>query len=86
MVWQRVLLSLTPVLWFLSTSAQAEEKEPTAIIELGGAVSPSRQPIEISFCCEVVHVVLRCPYRKSNPLAVDRESSDAAARCWICAN
>ena len=22
-----------------------------------------------------------CPYRKSNPLAVDRESGDAAARC-----
>jgi hypothetical protein len=27
-----------------------------------------------------------CPYRKSNPLAVDRESGDAAARCLICAN
>jgi hypothetical protein len=24
------------------------------------------------------------PYRKSNPLAVDRELGDAAARCWIC--
>ena len=30
--------------------------------------------------------VARCPYRKSNPLAVDRESGDAAARCLICAN
>ena len=27
-----------------------------------------------------------CPCRKSNPLVVDRESGDAAARCWICAN
>jgi hypothetical protein len=27
-----------------------------------------------------------CPCRKFNPLAVDRESDDAAARCWICAN
>jgi hypothetical protein len=36
MVWQRVLL-LISVLLFFSTSAQAEEKEPTAIIELGGA-------------------------------------------------
>jgi hypothetical protein len=27
-----------------------------------------------------------CPYRKSNPLAVDRESGDAAVQCWICAN
>ena len=27
-----------------------------------------------------------CPYRKSNPLAVDRESGDATARCRICAN
>jgi hypothetical protein len=27
-----------------------------------------------------------CPYRKSNPLAVDRESSDAVARCRIYAN
>jgi hypothetical protein len=26
-----------------------------------------------------------CPYRKSNPLAVDRESGDAIARCLICA-
>jgi hypothetical protein len=25
-----------------------------------------------------------CPYRKSNPLAVDRESGGAAARCLIC--
>jgi hypothetical protein len=43
-------------------------------------------------------VVMACPfvarygllgglsYRKSNPLAVDRESGDAAARCLICAN
>jgi hypothetical protein len=29
---------------------------------------------------------ITCPYRKSNPLAVDRESGDAAARCLICAN
>jgi hypothetical protein len=29
---------------------------------------------------------LTCPCRKSNPLVVDRESGDAAARCWICAN
>jgi hypothetical protein len=27
-----------------------------------------------------------CRYRKSNPLAVDRESGDATARCRICAN
>jgi hypothetical protein len=27
-----------------------------------------------------------CPYRKFNALAVDRESGDAAAQCWICAN
>ena len=27
-----------------------------------------------------------CPYRKSNPLAADRESGDVAARRWICAN
>jgi hypothetical protein len=27
-----------------------------------------------------------CPYRKSNPLAVDPELGDAAVRCWICAN
>jgi ABC-type microcin C transport system permease subunit YejE len=29
---------------------------------------------------------IACPYRKSNPLGVDRESGDAAARCLICAN
>ena len=27
-----------------------------------------------------------CAYRKSNLLAVDRESGDVAARCWICAD
>jgi hypothetical protein len=37
MVWQRLLLLLTAVLLLLGKSAQAEEKEPTAIIELGGA-------------------------------------------------
>jgi hypothetical protein len=31
-------------------------------------------------------ISLPCPYRKSKPLAVDRESGDAAARCLICAN
>ena len=29
---------------------------------------------------------ISCPYRKSNPLAVDRELGDATARCRICAN
>jgi hypothetical protein len=33
-----------------------------------------------------LNVLRRCPCRKFNPLAVDRESGDAAARCWICAN
>jgi hypothetical protein len=37
MVWQRVLLSLMTALLFFTASAQAEEKEPNAIIELGGA-------------------------------------------------
>jgi hypothetical protein len=37
MVWQRLLLLLIAVLLLLSKSACAEEKEPTAIIELGGA-------------------------------------------------
>lgn len=36
MVWQRVLL-LIAVLLFVSARAQAEEKEPSAIIELGGS-------------------------------------------------
>ena len=30
--------------------------------------------------------ITTCPNRKSNPLAVDLESGDAAARCLICAN
>jgi hypothetical protein len=37
MVWQRLLLLLIAVLLLLGKNAQAEEKEPTAIIELGGA-------------------------------------------------
>jgi hypothetical protein len=37
MVWQRVLLLITSPLLLFSATARAEEKEPTAIIELGGA-------------------------------------------------
>lgn len=37
MVWQRLLQLLVAVLLLLGQSACAEEKEPTAIIELGGA-------------------------------------------------
>ena len=37
MVWQRVPLLLMAAQSFFGTSAQAEEKEPSAIIELGGA-------------------------------------------------
>jgi hypothetical protein len=37
MVWQRLLQLLIAVLLLLGKSACAEEKEPTAIIELGGA-------------------------------------------------
>jgi N-acyl homoserine lactone hydrolase len=53
----------------------------------------------MSYFPDAIHVVQRdairyamsadtwtCPYRKSDPLAVDRESGDAAARCLICAN
>lgn len=36
MVWQRLLLLLIALL-FLSENAKAEDKEPTAIVELGGA-------------------------------------------------
>jgi hypothetical protein len=36
--------------------------------------------------CTVRPNHLGCPCRKFNPLAVDREARDAAARCWICAN
>jgi hypothetical protein len=37
MVWQRLLLLLIALLSLLCKSAQAGEKEPTAIIELGAA-------------------------------------------------
>jgi hypothetical protein len=37
MVWQRVPLLLIAVLLFFTASAQAQEREPTAIIEIGGA-------------------------------------------------
>jgi hypothetical protein len=37
MVWQRVLLLLIAGLLFFTASEQAQEKEPTAIIEIGGA-------------------------------------------------
>jgi hypothetical protein len=36
MFWRRVLLLISAALWF-TASAQAEDKEPTAIIELGAA-------------------------------------------------
>jgi hypothetical protein len=37
MVWRRVPLLLIAVLLFFTASAQAQQKEPTAIIEIGGA-------------------------------------------------
>jgi hypothetical protein len=37
--------------------------------------------------CDVVEAAaITSPYRKSNPLAVDRELGDAAARCRTYAN
>jgi hypothetical protein len=45
MVWQRVLLLLIAVLLYFTASVQAQEKEPTAIIEIGGAQHQAREAL-----------------------------------------
>ena len=69
------------------TAAQYNRAIESALFESGRPVllSPPIAPKQIATNI-MIHWNGSCPYRKSNPLAVDRESGDAAAQCLICAN